>query len=127
MKTLIALLYLSFTLTSYVPVPESTAVPANTGWYALPAAFKLMPRQVVPLKRNNYVLRSEECGLFTVTNASATAPARIILTLCDGTHEEIFIEPGATVSTSCLDTFNIYPFNVVEGAILLPNFIVLCN
>lgn len=128
MKTIIAAL-LALSLTSFSPAhdrAENTKAPAQTAYYHLPAAFKYLPRQVVAPARANYV-QSEECGIFNVTNPSATVPARVIVKNCDGTESEIWIAPGTTITTNCLDTFNTLTFNVVEGQISIPQFLHLCT
>jgi hypothetical protein len=128
MKKIIAAL-LALSLASFSPAhdrAEDTKVPAQTAYYHLPAAFKYLPRQVVVPLRTNYV-KSQECGIFNVTNPSATVPARVIVKNCDGTESEIWIQPGTTITTNCLDTFNTLTFNVVEGQISIPQFLHLCT
>jgi len=128
MKTIIAAL-LALSLASFSPAhdrAENPKAPAQTAYYHLPAAFKYLPRQVVAPPRANYV-QSEECGIFNVTNPSATVPARVIVKNCDGTESEIWIQPGTTITTNCLDTFNTLTFNVIEGQISIPQFLHLCT
>ena len=128
MKTIIAAV-MALSLTSFSPAhdrADNIKPSAPTAYYQLPAAFKYLPRQVVAPLRANYV-QSQECGIFNVTNPSATVPARVIVKNCDGTESEIWIQPGTTITTNCLDTFNTLTFNVVEGQISIPQFLHLCT